>query len=276
MDRREIIQARKEERSIRKLYASDYLLGVHDGGRQGALRFRIDPEGPFIAQETELAARPITEVHRLERASLSLEASKDPYEEKWFRDLITPGSSLGGARPKANVIDEKGVMWIAKFPSANDEWDVGAWEFLASRLAAAAGLCFASSAFGTARYEYKVVPLGSLTSLQKSKEAASRTEQVEELLDCIKTAYENKEKQYFLGSIVYRKNDKDSGDMQYTELELLDGQQRITTMFLMFAAMRDVVLENKIKFDEAEFNGITKNCIKLIYQIGRASCRERV
>ena len=92
------------------------------------------------------------------------------------------------------------------------------------------------------------------------------TEQVEELLDCIKTAYENKEKQYFLGSIVYRKNDKDSGDMQYTELELLDGQQRITTMFLMFAAMRDVVLENKIKFDEAEFNGITKNCIKLIYQ----------
>lgn len=91
------------------------------------------------------------------------------------------------------------------------------------------------------------------------------TEQVEELLDCIKTAYENQEKQYFLGSIVYRKHEKtDSSGLPYTELELLDGQQRITTLFLVFASMRDVALENGSKIEYA--SEIATTCHELIYQ----------
>ena len=91
------------------------------------------------------------------------------------------------------------------------------------------------------------------------------TGQVEELLDCIKTAYENKEKQYFLGSIVYRKHEKtDSSGLPYSELELLDGQQRITTLFLIFASMRDIALENEAKVEDAK--EIAENCHTLIFQ----------
>ena len=92
------------------------------------------------------------------------------------------------------------------------------------------------------------------------------TEQVEELLDCIKNAYENREEQYFLGSIVYKITDKNVDGVEYKEYELLDGQQRITTVFLIIAVIRDIVIENKDKFSEEDFEDITKTCEKRIFQ----------
>ena len=140
MERREIIQAKKENRNIRKLYEADYLIGVHDGGRVGGLRFKLDPEGVFLSDEQSLAAPPMTELRKLEQASLKYETGKDPYDEKWFRELIQPGSSLGGARPKANVTDPSGNIWIAKFPSKHDARNIGAWEMTAHDLALLCGI----------------------------------------------------------------------------------------------------------------------------------------
>ncbi len=128
--RRERIDAKKEHRSPRTLFESDYIFGVNDFGRTGGLRFRDTDTGEYVSTRNILAAPPITELRRLEQASLNLEDSKDPDEEKWFKDLIEPGSSLGGARPKANVLDENGNIWIAKFPSRSDDRNVGAWEML--------------------------------------------------------------------------------------------------------------------------------------------------
>lgn len=92
------------------------------------------------------------------------------------------------------------------------------------------------------------------------------TEQVEELLDCVQNACENKEEQYFLGSIVYKKNFREREGVKYTEFELLDGQQRITTIFLIIAVIRDVVLKNESKIDKKIVDNIKTTCEKLIYQ----------
>ena len=143
MDRREVITARNEKRRIRKLYDGDYLLGVHDRGRMGGLRFCKEssyPDGIFLSDIGEFAVPPVTELRRLENASWGYEAEKDPYEDKWIRDLIDPGSSLGGARPKANVVDPKGNIWIAKFPSRHDTIDIGAWEMVTHDLAVQTGI----------------------------------------------------------------------------------------------------------------------------------------
>ena len=138
MDRREAQLAREEGRKERQLLESDYLLGVYDEHRMGALRFRTDPNGPFLDNNKGLASPPYTSLRELELASLELEkedAEKNPNYSKWLQMLITPGSSLGGARPKASVVDEKKHLWIAKFPSANDENDIGAWEMVVHNLA---------------------------------------------------------------------------------------------------------------------------------------------
>ena len=140
MDRREIIRARKENRQPQKLYEGDYMLGVHDQGRIGGIRIRSEAEDRFLSAENELAAPPMTELRKLEQVSWGYENETNPYEEKWIRDLLSPGSSLGGARPKANVIDECGDIWIAKFPSKNDSYNVGAWEMVIHELACEAGI----------------------------------------------------------------------------------------------------------------------------------------
>lgn len=132
-DRRELLDARAEHRTARKLMESDYLLGVHDGGRMGGLRF-LDEAGKYLSDREKLAAPPITELRKLQDAVYSYENNSEKDEEKWFRSLLEPGSSLGGARPKANVLEPEGSMWIAKFPSRNDDFDVGAWEMVAHDL----------------------------------------------------------------------------------------------------------------------------------------------
>jgi len=143
MNRRESLAARVAKRAPRSLLESEYLLGVFDGHRQGGLRFRIGPTGPFLDDNAELASPPWTSLRELEHASLQLELpdaeSRRDYA-KWLRMLIAPGGSLGGARPKASVVDERGRLWIAKFPSANDTRDVGAWEQVLHHLAQRAGV----------------------------------------------------------------------------------------------------------------------------------------
>ncbi len=142
MRRREAQLARTGRRAERHLLESDYLLGVHDGHRMGALRFRIGER--FLDDDDDLASPPWTSLRELEHASLELEregVEDDPEYGHWLRMLIAPGGSLGGARPKASVRDERGRLWIAKFPSRDDENDVGAWECVVHDLAEHAGIC---------------------------------------------------------------------------------------------------------------------------------------
>jgi serine/threonine-protein kinase HipA len=108
----------------------------------GALRFKLQQEGPFLNDNQGLAAPPWTSLRELEFASLQLEGDtlKDDESLKWINMLIAPGASLGGARPKASVSDEKGHLWIAKFPSVKDRTDIGAWEMVVNELAEKAGI----------------------------------------------------------------------------------------------------------------------------------------
>ena len=143
MRRREAALARAEMRKEKTLLESDYLLGVFDQYRIGALRFKEKEDGPFLNDNKEMASPPWTSLKELEHASLQLERddiTDDPEYLKWLNMLIAPGSSLGGARPKACVVDQKSNLWIAKFPSGNDNKDIGAWEMVVYELAKKAGL----------------------------------------------------------------------------------------------------------------------------------------
>ena len=140
MNKRERILAEKEGRKPSKLYDSDYLLGVYDETRMGGIRFKANLEGPFLSDDKETAAPPWATLRTLEEASRNFENDETGLTERWLNQLIKPGSSLGGARPKATVVDTKDQLWIAKFPSKNDENDTGAWEMVAHDLAALCGL----------------------------------------------------------------------------------------------------------------------------------------
>lgn len=140
MNRRERILAERENRKPRKLHDSDYLLGVYDETRMGGIRFKTDPEGVFLADDREIAVPPWTALRTLEEASRNFENNRASLSEKWLNQLLRPGSSLGGARPKATVADPDGQLWIAKFPSRNDENDTEAWEKVAYDLAKLCGL----------------------------------------------------------------------------------------------------------------------------------------
>lgn len=140
MNKRERILAEQERRKPRKLCDSDYLLGVYDETRMGGLRFKLDKDGIFLSDNKETAAPPWTSLRTLEEASRNFENDENGVAEKWLNQLIRPGSSLGGARPKATVVDANGQLWIAKFPSKNDESDTGAWEKVVHDLARMCGL----------------------------------------------------------------------------------------------------------------------------------------
>lgn len=106
----------------------------------GALRFAVSEDGVFVANDKELATPPWTTLRELEAASLEFEKNEDGMDEKWLRQLLAPGSSLGGARPKASVVAPDGSLWIAKFPSKQDDENVGAWEMVVHDLAVLCGL----------------------------------------------------------------------------------------------------------------------------------------
>ncbi len=142
MERREAILARNEKRPQKKLFESDFLLRVYDGNRMGGLRFKTESAGIFLSDDTQQATPPWTSLRELEHASTMFEEDKGSEKEKlkWINQLIAPGSSLGGARPKAGVIDQNKQLWIAKFPSINDTKDMGAWEMVAQELAVKSGI----------------------------------------------------------------------------------------------------------------------------------------
>jgi serine/threonine-protein kinase HipA len=133
--------ARENKEKAPTLCDIDFLLGVYDETRMGALRFKTDMKGVFLDDNANNPVPPISSVRELQYAAEQFEADKSNEETKqWLNILIAPGSSLGGARPKANVRDEKNQLWIAKFPSKNDIVDKAAWEFLAYELARKAGV----------------------------------------------------------------------------------------------------------------------------------------
>lgn len=141
MLRREAQLAKDEKRPVKTLMPSDYLLGVYDQTRMGGLRFKIN--GPFLDDQQDVSAPPWTSIRELEQASLFLEnkdAEDDPNFSAQLKLLFAPGSPLGGARPKASVLDTSGHLWIAKFPSKDDLKDIGGWEAIVYELAQKCGL----------------------------------------------------------------------------------------------------------------------------------------
>jgi serine/threonine-protein kinase HipA len=141
MKRREAQLAKEENRAAKNLHDLDFLLGVNDESRMGALRFKLQEAGPFLNNDSIHPTPPWSSVRELQYGISLIESDKDNKEvRKWLSILLAPGSSLGGARPKANIMDEKGSLWIAKFPSKEDKSDKAAWEFLAYKLAIKAGV----------------------------------------------------------------------------------------------------------------------------------------
>lgn len=141
MKRREKIAANEEGRlKPRPLNESDFLLGVYDEARMGALRFSLVDGGEYLSSEKDLSAPPFENLRTLEEASREFEKDENLLDGKWLKQLLAPGSSLGGARPKATVKDVDGSLWIAKFPSKHDEYDSGAWEKTVHDLAKLCGL----------------------------------------------------------------------------------------------------------------------------------------
>lgn len=143
LERKEQTEAIEEKRPKRTLYSYDYLVGIDDYLRMGALRLKKDPDGEFLNSDSRLIVPPLTSIKELTIAAQEYEKSDEANElpeEKWIRQLAHPGTSLGGARPKANVVDEKEHLWIAKFPSRKDVYDMALWEHLCHMLAKEAGI----------------------------------------------------------------------------------------------------------------------------------------
>ena len=151
---RRFARDKREHRIARNahLAESDYLLGVHDAFRSGALRFKLNDDGAFLDNRDRAGAPPLMCLRELEAASRVIEANTGDAAamDGALNLLLAPGASLGGARPKATVVDEQGALWIAKFPSASDNHDIGAWEAVVHRLAERSGIRVAQSAW--ARY----------------------------------------------------------------------------------------------------------------------------
>jgi len=143
MKRREAAIAKAEGRPAKPLYESDFLLGVYDGHRMGALRFKTEMDGPFLDNNDKNPAPQFASLRELEHASLQLEKDDiigDPEYIKWLNMLISPGGSLGGARPKASITDTDGNLWIAKFPKGDDAKNIEAWEGVTNELAIKSGI----------------------------------------------------------------------------------------------------------------------------------------
>ena len=116
----------------------DYLLGVNDETRQGALRFSLEPGGPYLAPKNEGSIPPLIDLPRLLSATERyLNDDETPAD---LKILLAPGSSLGGARPKASVRDKDGCVALAKFPKKDDVFNVVIWEAVALTLARKAGI----------------------------------------------------------------------------------------------------------------------------------------
>ena len=160
MNRKEQILAAEEKRPVRRLSSFDYLTGIDDFSRMGGFRFKETKDGDFINCEKTLRVPPLTDLRALVTASLEIEKSEESNqlpEKKWIQQLIHPGSSLGGARPKAGVLDQKGRLCVAKFPSRNDDYDVALWEHLSHVLAKNAGVDAAETCVVSTEEKHRVL-----------------------------------------------------------------------------------------------------------------------
>lgn len=141
--RREQIVAAEEKRPVRRLSSFDFLTGIDDFSRMGGFRFKEIPDGEFINVSESLKIPPLTDIRGLLAASVEIEKSEEKNilpDRKWIAQLVHPGTSLGGARPKANVIDTDKTLYVAKFPSRKDDYDVGLWEHFSHQLAIKSGI----------------------------------------------------------------------------------------------------------------------------------------
>ena len=141
--RREQIVAAEEQRPVRRLSSFDFLTGIDDFSRMGGFRFKEDLDGEFINVSESLKIPPLTDIRELIAASAEIEKCEENNmlpDRKWIAQLVQPGTSLGGARPKANVVDTDKVLYVAKFPSRKDDYDVGLWEHFSHLLATKAGI----------------------------------------------------------------------------------------------------------------------------------------
>ena len=142
IDKRERLLAAKEGRPVRHMTDMDYLTQIDDTTRMGALRLRLD--GLYLGSEyAEQPVPPLTYLREFVDMAHDYERQDEQggtIREQWLMNLYRQGSSLGGARPKANVRDTDDSLWIAKIPSIHDDYDVALWEFFAHQMAAKAGI----------------------------------------------------------------------------------------------------------------------------------------
>ncbi len=160
VSRREQILAAEQQRPLRRLTSFDYLTGIDDYSRMGALRFKTSPDGDYINVDDRLRIPPLADIKALVAASHEVERCEERNmlpEKRWIQQLVNPGSSLGGARPKASVLDAEGRLCVAKFPSRNDDYDVALWEHLCHLLADKAGIDAAVTSVVSAGDRYHVL-----------------------------------------------------------------------------------------------------------------------
>lgn len=142
IDKRERLSAEQEKRPVRHMTDMDYLVQIDDTTRMGALRLR-DGERYLGTEFADTPVPPLTYLREFVDMAQDYErqdAQGGAVRADWLLNLYRQGSSLGGARPKANVRDTDGSLWMAKIPSVNDEYDVALWEYFAHRMAALAGI----------------------------------------------------------------------------------------------------------------------------------------
>jgi len=148
MDRRERILAKEEKRQVKALGNFDYLIGIEDFTRMGGLRYSEERYSSFAKADSRLGVPPIESLNELCEACSKIEDAEEKGllpEQRWLNQLVDPGSSLGGARPKANVIDADGTLFIAKFPSKNDLENTELIEHFSHLVARKAGISTAST-----------------------------------------------------------------------------------------------------------------------------------
>ena len=132
--RNEAIIAKLENRKPRQLLESDYLLNISDYSRMGALRFKLDPDGEYLGNQSN-EVPPLVFLSKLENAAYDKEL-----DDEDIQLLLSPGSSLGGSRPKATIKDSSNNIWLAKFPNKDDDYDISGYEMVANDLAKLIGL----------------------------------------------------------------------------------------------------------------------------------------
>ena len=143
LDRRERLKAQAEGSPVRMLTNYDYLTGIEDFTRMGGIRYKSDDSEEYINASTKYLVPPIESLRTLCDACHEIEMAEERNElpeQHWLDQLIDPGTSLGGARPKANVIDADGKLYVAKFPSKKDLENTELIEHFSHRLAAKAGI----------------------------------------------------------------------------------------------------------------------------------------